>query len=168
MKLCVENRYLWDFLKFETLRQELDANISNQHRWVLYDNKEVPQEIARNMGLLAGLTSECVNQGTKREGLEVEEGEHESHEDKDWSIEADQIYMSGRLSEENLQSIIDMKQDENVTNALLFPGMSVAYLQEKDAFNVFSDEYRSRQNLYNVCFAIKMDTREGMPNFVAQ
>ena len=42
VKLCVENRYLWDFLKFETMRQELDANISNQHRWVLYDNKEVP------------------------------------------------------------------------------------------------------------------------------
>ena len=62
----------------------------------------MPQEILRNIGLLAGLTSECVHRGSQRVGLEIEEGDHAAHEEKDWSIEADEIFLSGRLSEENL------------------------------------------------------------------
>ena len=143
MKLSLENRYLWDYMKFETLRQEVDASIGVANRWVLWDNKEIPQNILRAIGCLAGLTAECINRGSLRVGLPIEDGEHPTHEDNDWSVTAEQVYLSGRLSQENLQSLIDMKESDS-RGKILFPGISVCHLNEKDAFNIFSEEHRSR------------------------
>lgn len=50
VKMCVANRYLFDYVKFETMRQEIDAVILKQHRWVLYENKDMPADILRNLG----------------------------------------------------------------------------------------------------------------------
>ena len=44
---------------------------------------------------------------------------------------------------------------------VLFPGVSFAYLSDKDAFNTYSDDNASRQVLHNVCFKVRMDTTEG-------
>ena len=50
-------------------------------------------------------------------------------------------------------------KDDKKSSEVLFPGVSLAYLKEKDAFNIFSDEHRSRENLYYVCFKVQMDLK---------
>ena len=77
VKLGLENRYIFDYLKFETIRQEVDGSIANDKRWVLWDNKEVSQEVLNRIGCFAGLTYECINRGSMRNGLPIIEGEHE-------------------------------------------------------------------------------------------
>lgn len=42
---------------------------------------------------------------------------------------------------------------------ILFPGIQLAHLNERDAFNVFSEN--SPLDLHCVCIAVKMDTVEG-------
>ena len=89
--------------------------ILKQHRWVLYENKDMPADILRNIGQLAGLAFECVRRGSERVGLPVDEGNPDAatHEDNPWSLAAEHIYLAGRLSQDNLQSLIDMNAEES-------------------------------------------------------
>ena len=39
IKLSVENPFLFDFIKYETLRAEIDYHTSSSTAWVLWENK---------------------------------------------------------------------------------------------------------------------------------
>ena len=62
--------------------------------------------------------------------------------------------MSGRLSQENLDSLIDMAENKSSKKDILFPGVSIVYLNEDDAFELYQEEHKSRQKLENVLFQI--------------
>ena len=61
IKLAIENPFLFDFLKYETMRAEIDYYTSSSTACVLWENKvRIPD--LRKLGLLNGIMSESVNQ----------------------------------------------------------------------------------------------------------
>lgn len=70
IKLSLENRYLFDFIKYETMRAEIDATILEQYQWILWEGKNTPPNI-RKLGCLSGMIAECVNKGSLRLGLPI-------------------------------------------------------------------------------------------------
>ena len=128
-------------MKFEAVRQEIDGTIARQMRWVLWENKETSKEVLNRIGSFAGLCYECINRGSVRQGLPILDGEHDQHEENDWALTAGEIFLSGLLSQDNLQSLIDLKEDEKGQSKIQFPGTTLAHLNERDAFDVFSEEH---------------------------
>ena len=76
--------------------------------------------------------------------------------------------MTGRLSKENLDSLTEMMGATGQGKCVLFPGVSIVYLSEEDAYQKFEYEHKSRSKLYNVCFRLQMDTKEGRPNYKSE
>lgn len=60
LKLSIENPFLFDFIKYETMRAEIDYHTSSSTAWVLWENK-VRMPDLKKLGLLGGYMSECVN-----------------------------------------------------------------------------------------------------------
>ena len=67
LRLMVQNRYIFDYLKFEVLRAELDFNAELSNRWVLWDQKKSQNDLI-NLGCIAGMIEEAVNLGSKMRG----------------------------------------------------------------------------------------------------
>ena len=76
--------------------------------------------------------------------------------------------MTGRVSQENLDSLVELSGNSKADKSIVFPGVSIVYLNEDDALQKFSEEHRSLQKLLNVCFRIYMDVEEGRPNYKRQ
>lgn len=110
------------------------------------------------------MVTECINQGSSRRGL-PKDSEQGTHEENDWAISPEEVYMTGRISQENLDSLVELSNSGKNDKCIVFPGVSIVYLCEDDAFKKFSEEHRSRTKLHNVCFRIYMDVKEGRPNF---
>lgn len=77
-----------------------------------------------------------------------------THEENDWAVSPAEVYMSGRLSKENLDSLVEMAGFSGNSSCVLFPGVSIVYLSEEDAFHKFEEEHKSRTKLHNVCFRL--------------
>lgn len=58
--LSLENPFLFDFVKYEILRAEIDHLASRSSSYILWDNKMRPPEI-RKIGCMSGLMYECVH-----------------------------------------------------------------------------------------------------------
>lgn len=121
----------------------------------------------RKVGCLGGMITECVNHGSSRRGLLLN-SQAGTHEENDWAISPDEVYLTGRVSQENLDSLIELSGSSKTDKCIVLPGVTIVYLNEDDAFQKFSEEHRSRQKLQNVCFRIYMDTTEGRPNYKCQ
>jgi hypothetical protein len=91
-----------------------------------------------------------------------------THEENDWAISPEEVYISGMLSQENLESLVELSGSSKSDKCIAFPGISLVYLNEDDAYQKFLKEHRSRQKLLNVCFRIYMDVQEGRPNYKSQ
>lgn len=96
IKLSLENRFLFDYIKYETMRAEVDDTLANQYAYVIWENKMEPPNL-RKIGCLGGMVTECVNQGSSRRGLPLS-SQQGTHEENDWAISPDEVYMSGRIS----------------------------------------------------------------------
>jgi len=68
LRLCLENRFLFDFIKYETMRAEIHDQLANSYAYVLWDNKLQPPNLKR-IGCLGGIIAECVREGSSRRGL---------------------------------------------------------------------------------------------------
>lgn len=60
LKLSLENPFLFDYIKYETMRAEVDAKLANQYAHVIWENKmEAPG--LRKIGCLGGMITEAIN-----------------------------------------------------------------------------------------------------------
>lgn len=69
--------------------------------------------------------------------------------------------MTGRLTTDNLDSLIEMAEKKVKENTIMFPGLSVVYTSENASCNMFKYEHKSRSSLQNVIFRIYMDVDKG-------
>lgn len=60
LKLFLQNRMLFDYVKFEVLRAELDADADTKNRWVLWEQKTNHADLSK-LGCISGLMEEAVN-----------------------------------------------------------------------------------------------------------
>ena len=60
LKLSLENPFLYDYIKYETMRAEVDDKLANQFAYVIWEGKmEAPN--LRKIGCLGGMITECIN-----------------------------------------------------------------------------------------------------------
>jgi hypothetical protein len=135
IKLSLENRFLFDYIKYETMRAEVDDTLANQYAYVIWENKMEPPNL-RKVGCLGGMITECVNQGSSRRGLPLD-SQQGTHEENDWAISPSEVFMAGRLSQENLDSLVELCGNSRTDRCIVFPGVSIVYLNEDDAFQMF-------------------------------
>jgi len=94
--LSFEHPFLFDYVKFEIMRAEIDNNSLRDNTWVLWDNKFRPPEL-RKVGCLSGLLYECVHLGSLRSGCEKSSDPNaRTHQENRFSISPSMIYMAGR------------------------------------------------------------------------
>jgi len=74
VRLSLEYPYIFDFVKYETLRAEIDYKTFKEYAWVLWEGKMQMPEL-RNLGCLSGIMSECISLGTYRKGMAIKEGQ---------------------------------------------------------------------------------------------
>lgn len=135
LKLSLENPFLFDYIKYETMRAEVDDKLANQYAYVIWENKmEAPN--LRKIGCLGGMITECINQGSSRRGLKRNSTQG-THEENDWALSPEEVYMTGMLSRENLDSLVEMSGQKGDGKCVLFPGVSIVYLSEEDAYEKF-------------------------------
>ena len=60
LKLCLENPFLFDFVKYETMRAEIDHSAVREISWVLWEGKNRPPQLNK-LGCLSGLLYEYVH-----------------------------------------------------------------------------------------------------------
>lgn len=154
LKLSIENPFLFDFIKYETMRAEIDYHTSSSTAWVLWENK-VKMPDLKKIGLLNGYMSECVNQMQIKKGVQKKEGQLQPcFEESYWNLDVDHIYIGSRLSNDNLLSLVGMVETKNLD--LVLPGMSIVSTTEEDALKIFRKEHKSRSALVNVLFRIDL------------
>jgi len=94
--LSFENPFLFDYVKFEIMRAEIDTNSNRDSTWVLWDNKFRPPEL-RKAGCISGLLYECVHLGSLKYGREKSSDPNApKHQENIFSISPSEIYMAGR------------------------------------------------------------------------
>jgi hypothetical protein len=60
LKLSLENPFLFDYIKYETMRAEVDDKLANQYAYVIWEGKmEAPN--LRKIGCISGMITECIN-----------------------------------------------------------------------------------------------------------
>ena len=73
IKLSLENPFLFDFIKYEVMRAEIDHHTKKQYAYVLWENKTVMPDI-RKLGIISGMMSEAVSMGSIKRGMIKKEG----------------------------------------------------------------------------------------------
>ena len=68
IKLSLENPFLFDYVKYEVQRAEIDYSASSQYKWVLWEGKNYSPELKR-LGCLSGLMEQCVHFGSIKQNL---------------------------------------------------------------------------------------------------
>lgn len=130
IKLSLENPFLFDFIKYEVMRAEIDHLTQKQYAYVLWENKTVMPDI-RKLGILSGMMSECVNMGSVKRGMAKKEGQSQPcYEENQWVIAPKIAFMTGRLTTDNLDSLIEMADKKVKDNTIMFPGLSVVHTSE--------------------------------------
>ena len=163
LKLLIQNRYMFDYLKFEILRAELDANAELSNRWVLWEQKRSQNDLIK-LGCIDGLVEEAVSLGSTMRGLQRKEDNNEPEfEHNPWAITQREVFMSGRVNQDNLDVLQEMadKGKEKIDRRVLFPGVTVVHLNEDDSQEVFQAEHKSRNTLHNITFKLKLDAEMG-------
>jgi hypothetical protein len=73
-----------------------------------------------------------------RKGLPVnEDGNEITHEENDWAITPTTVYIPGRISDDNLHSLVELSEKKSKVDSeksILFPGITLVYLNLDDAF----------------------------------
>ena len=67
-RLVVENEFIFQYLKYETLRAEVNYGIRKKQSQILWDDKFQAPEVQK-LGVLAGIVSEVVSLGSTKRGL---------------------------------------------------------------------------------------------------
>ena len=110
IKLSLENPYLFDFIKYEVMRAELDNIAQKQYAYVLWENKSFVPDL-RRVGLISGMMSECVSKGSVKRGLEKKEDSTvPAYEENIWAITPKLVFMTGRITQDNLESLVEMAE----------------------------------------------------------
>jgi len=108
VKLCLENPFLFDFIKYETLRVEVDDKTPRQYSWVIWEDKSRWLD-HKKVGCINGIMTECVAQGSTSRGLEKSADlDMPKFERNPKALSARYVYMSGRLTPGNLESLLEM------------------------------------------------------------
>ncbi len=95
------------------MRAEIHAKIGNHYSYVLWDNKAPPPLLSK-LGCLSGYLHECVYQGSMRKGLPVnEDGNEITHEENDWAITPTTVYIPGRVSDDNLHTLVELSEKKS-------------------------------------------------------
>ena len=156
VKLCLENPFLFDFIKYETLRVEVDDKTPRQYSWVIWEDKSRWLD-HKKVGCINGIMTECVAQGSTSRGLEKSADlDMPKFERNPKALSARYVYMSGRLTPGNLESLLEMSSGGGYVKErkLTFPGLSLVYQNEKKSQDIFKNEHKSRNSLHCVTFKI--------------
>lgn len=85
LKLTLQNRILFDYVKFEVLRTELDSNADSKNKWVLWEQKSNHADLVK-LGCICGILDEAVNLGSIRRGAKKREDQLDpEYEPNYWS-----------------------------------------------------------------------------------
>ena len=128
--LAMENRFLFDYIKYETMRAEIDSSTAGM-KWVMWEGKPQHENLKR-LGAISGYIEECVNQGSLRRGCPKEESSVPKHEDNHWALDAENVFIAGRMTKDNVESLIEAveaKSESNIDKRISFPGVSIVHLR---------------------------------------
>ena len=103
LKIIVNTPFVFDYLKFEVIRAEINYGIKKKESLVLWEEKFKISDISK-LGLISGILSEVVNLGAMRS---LTNGQISPK--NEWSIELDHVYISGFLEETDLEVITSAK-----------------------------------------------------------
>ena len=82
----------------------------------------------KKLGIISGMMSECVNMGSLKRGMAKKEGQSQPcYEENPWVVAPKIAFMTGRLTTDNLDSLIEMVDKKVKENTIMFPGLSVVY-----------------------------------------
>ena len=101
--MVLENRFFFDYIKYETMRAEIDHSTSGQ-KWVMWEGKPKHENLIR-LGSISGYLEECVNLGSIRRGFLKEESPVPKHEDNVWAMDVENVFISGRMTKDNIESL---------------------------------------------------------------
>ena len=74
------------------------------------------------------MMSECVSNGSLKRGMAKKEGQSSPcYEENPWAAAPKIAFMTGRLTTDNLDSLIEMADKKVNENTIMFPGLSVVY-----------------------------------------
>lgn len=97
LRLFLNNKMLFDFIKYEIMRAELDASADTKNKWVLWEQKNNHADLVK-LGCISGILVEAVSIGSTRRGLLKSESTEPEHEVNYWAMNPRRVYISGRLS----------------------------------------------------------------------
>jgi hypothetical protein len=138
IKLSLENPFLFDFLKYEVMRAEIDYTTKRAYAYVLWENKAVMPDI-RKLGIISGMVSECVSMGSIKRGLPKKEGQMSpAYEENVWAILPKLVFMTGRITYDNLETLTQMAENKTAAGRnVMFPGVSLVHLNEAESCQIF-------------------------------
>ena len=128
LRLLLENRFFFDYIKYETMRAEIDY-VNKSMRWVMWEGKPQHENLKR-LGSISGYLEEAVNQGSKRRGFLKEESTIPKHEENSWALDAENVFISGRMTKDNvdtLEELTEAKPHQKVDKRISFPGVSIVH-----------------------------------------
>jgi len=89
----------------------------------------------RKVGIISGLMSECVNMGSMKRGMQKKQDQTSpSYEDNPWALTPKLVFITGRITSDNLDSLVEITQKKQQENRILFPGVSLVHLQESPSW----------------------------------
>jgi len=148
IRMALENRFFFDYIKYETMRAEIDHSTAGL-KWVMWEGKPQHPNLKR-LGSISGYMEECVNLGSQRRGFLKEESSVPKHEENIWAMDVDNVFISGRMTKDNIDSlsdVVDSKPDSSIDRRISFPGVSIVHVRAQDAERIFLEEHKSRNTL---------------------
>jgi hypothetical protein len=86
------------------------------------------------------IIGEVVNYGSFRRGLDLDSaGNPTGHEDNEWTIEPDCVYIPGFINAEDLESLKSLPSKKTITaknevsSLIQFPSISIVYFDKTEA-----------------------------------
>ena len=112
LRLLVRHPFLNDLLKYETLRAEINYGVRRKKSQILWDDKfQVPG--LSKLGALSGMIGELVKLGSTRKGLPRNaNGKPTGHEENQWCLQPQFVFLSGRIIQEDLDFLKGMCQKQ--------------------------------------------------------
>ena len=147
LKLVMKHPFIFDYMKYETLRAEINYGVRRKKSQILWDDKFQIPEIYK-LGALSGVLCELVNLGSIKRGLPRDaNGKPTGHEENEWCLQPEFVYLPGRFTDDDVDLMKGMceKQQTPVSrSSFIIPGISVVYLDELEAMNHFREEYNGK------------------------
>ena len=129
----MENRFVFDLVKYEIMRAELDASCDAKNRWVLWESKNKTKDLVK-LGCIGGIISETVNIGSTRRGmLKAEAPSEPEYHGNYWAVSPQCVYLCGRVSLDNIEALRELGDYgiEKMDRRILFPGVTIVYLTQQ-------------------------------------